>query len=378
MRVNFRRARGTANTEAALAAALGRDGRSLHGTARPENDVTCYSLNVANAAALIPEMAEAGCVTIAGGPQASACWKEVARAADYVVVGEGERTLVRLLDAIEAGTAAPVPGTATADDGLVPADHAVLLDAYPPFSLRKGYIECSRGCPHACAYCQTPRLFPGGMRHRSIGACVEAARALPDVRFVSPNAFAYGSDGRRPRFEKVRRLLAALAQEDATVWFGTFPSEVRPEFVTDEPLELVREYCSNTRVHFGVQSGSDRVLAALGRGHTVTDGLVAVDRVLDHGFVPVVDVILGFPFESDPEQEATLALAEHLARRGCRVHAHRFRPLPGTPLALRPARPLVPSARPRLGRLALDGNLTRISPGIGLRFSRRHSNTRGV
>jgi B12-binding domain/radical SAM domain protein len=358
VRVNFRRARGTANTEAALVAALGRDGRSLHGTASPGDDVTCYSLNVANAAALIAEMAGAGCVTIAGGPQASACWEEVARAADYVVVGEGERTLVRLLDAIEDGTAPPVPGTATADNGLVPADHAVLLDAYPPFSHRKGYIECSRGCPHACAYCQTPRLFPGGMRHRSIGACVDTARALPDVRFVSPNAFAYGSDGRRPRFEKVRRLLEALAREDATVWFGTFPSEVRPEFVTDESLGLVREYCANTRIHFGVQSGSDRVLAALGRGHTVTDGLVAVDRVLDHGFVPVVDVILGFPFESDAEQEATLALAENLARRGCRIHAHRFTPLPGTPLASRPARPLVPSARPRLGRLALDGNLT--------------------
>ncbi len=358
MRVNFRRARGTANTEAALAAALERDGRSLHGTACPASDVTCYSLNVANAPALIAEMAGAGCVTIAGGPHASACWEEVARVADYVVVGEGERTLPRLLDAIEAGSATPVPGTATAAGGLVPADHAVRLDAYPPFSHRKGYIECSRGCPHACAYCQTPRLFPGGMRHRSIDACVEAARALPDVRFVTPNAFAYGSDGRTPRLEKVRRLLEALAREDATIWFGTFPSEVRPEFVTDEALELVREFCANTRVHFGVQSGSDRVLGLLGRGHTVADGLVAVDRVLDHGFVPVVDVILGFPFETDAEQEATLALAEQLARRGCRVHAHRFMPLPGTPLASRPARTLVPTARRRLGRLALDGKLT--------------------
>ena len=358
MRVNFRRARGTANTEAALAAALERDGRPLHGTARPVGDVTCYSLNVANAPALTAEMAGADCITIAGGPHASACWAEVSRVADYVVIGEGERTLARLLDAIEAGSATPISGTATAAGGLVPADHAVRLDAYPPFSQRKGYIECSRGCPHACAYCQTPRLFPGGMRHRSIDACIEAARALPDVRFVTPNAFAYGSDGRTPRLEKVRRLLEALARESATIWFGTFPSEVRPEFVTDEALELVRGFCANTRVHFGVQSGSDRVLSLLGRGHTVSDGLVAADRVLDHGFVPVVDVILGFPFETDSEQEATLALAEHLAGRGCRVHAHRFTPLPGTPLASRPARALVPTARQRLGRLALAGKLT--------------------
>lgn len=358
MRVNFRRARGTANTEAVLAAALERDGRFLYAAAGPEDDVTCYSLNVANAPSLLAEIADAHCVTVAGGPHASACWEEVARAADWVVVGEGERTLLRLLDSIEQGSTAPVPGTATASGGLVPVDHAVRLDAYPPFSRRKGYLECSRGCPHACAYCQTPRLFPGGMRHRSVDACIEAARALPDVRFVSPNAFAYGSDGRAPRFEKVRRLLAAIARENARIWFGTFPSEVRPEFVADEGLELVREFCANTRVHFGIQSGSDRVLAALGRGHTVADGLDAVDRVLDHGFVPVVDLILGFPFESDAEQEATLALAEYLAGRGCRIHAHLFTPLPGTPLASRPARPLVSSARQRVGRLALGGKLT--------------------
>ena len=118
VRVNFRRAQGTANTEAALAAALERDGRSLHGGVCPMNDVTCYSLNVANAPALIAEMAGLDCVTIAGGPQASACWDEVARAADYVVVGEGERTLPRLLDAIESGSTAPIPGTATAAGGL--------------------------------------------------------------------------------------------------------------------------------------------------------------------------------------------------------------------------------------------------------------------
>ena len=358
MRVNFRRSGGTANTEAVLAAALERDGRSLHTAAGPDGDVTCYSLNIANAPALLAEMAGAGCLTVAGGPYASACWEEVARVADWVVVGEGERTLARLLDAIEQGSAIPVPGTATVAGGLVSADHAVRLDAYPPFSRRKGYIECSRGCPHACAYCQTPRLFQGGMRHRSIDACTSAARTLPDVRFVTPNAFAYGSDGRAPRFEKVRRLLAALARENARIWFGTFPSEVRPEFITDEGLELVQEFCANTRVHFGIQSGSDRVLAALGRGHSVADGLSAVDRVLDHGFVPVVDVILGFPLETDGDQEETLALVEYLARRGCRIHAHRFMPLPGTPLASRPARPLLPTARQRVGRLALEGKLT--------------------
>lgn len=358
MRVNWRRTPGTNNTRAVLSAALGQAGIELEETTGPAGHVTCYSLNVANMPGLLAEIDGADCITIAGGPSATACWPDVVRAADYVVIGEGERTLPRLLAAIEAGSTDPVPGTATATGGLVPPDNTVVLDACPAFARGRGYIECSRGCPHACAFCQTPRLFPGGMRHRSIDACLEASRRLGDLRFVTPNAFAYGSDGRTPRFEKVRRLLSRLTREDARIWFGTFPSEVRPEFVTDEALELVTGFCANRRLHFGLQSGSDRVLARLGRGHTVADGLAAVDRTLDHGLIPVVDLILGFPFETDDEQAETVSLARELADRGCRLHVHGFTPLPGTPLAGGSARPVIPAARRLLGRLALTGKLT--------------------
>jgi B12-binding domain/radical SAM domain protein len=342
-----------------LGAALERDGIVIQTTDRPADDITCYSLNIVNARNLLDECARADCITIAGGPYASACWPEVVRYADYVVLGEGERTLGRLLHAIDGGTDANIPGTATLARGSLPSDHAVLLDAYPAFSRLRGYIECSRGCPHVCAFCQTPRLFPGGMRHRSIDACAAVAARVPDIRFVTPNAFAYGSDGRTPRFEKVRRLLSRLTREDARIWFGSFPSEVRPEFVRDEGLELVQEFCANRSIHFGLQSGSDRVLGRLGRGHTVGDALEAADRVLAHGFTPVIDIILGFPFETDAEQEETVAVVRYLAGRGCRIHAHRFTPLPGTPLAgADPPRPILPEARRVFGRLALEGKLS--------------------
>ena len=47
---------------------------------------------------------------------------------------------------------------------------------------------------------------------------------------------------------------------DKKIFFGTFPSEVRPEFVTDESAELVRKYCANDSLSLGAQSGSDRIL----------------------------------------------------------------------------------------------------------------------
>lgn len=237
---------------------------------------------------------------------------------------------------------------------LLPPDSCVWLEAFPPFSRVRGYVEISRGCPHGCAYCQTPRLFGRSMRHRSIDAIARAASAYRDARFITPNAFAYGSDGIRPRFDRLERLLKAL---DNTIYLATFPSEVRPEFITTESLDLVRRYCANTKVQFGAQSGSDRVLAAINRGHSVADVVDAAERCLDYDLVPVVDVIVGFPCETEEDQRATLDLVEWVARRG-KVHAHHFTPLPGTPLAGKKPGPVFPETQKTLGRLALKGKVT--------------------
>ncbi|MDT8358515.1 MAG: radical SAM protein, partial [Methanomicrobiaceae archaeon] len=115
--------------------------------------------------------------------------------------------------------------------------------------------------------------------------------------------------------------------------------------------------CANDRLHFGAQSGSDRVLQRLCRGHTVQDVLTAVDLCRDVALSPVVDVIVGFPFESDEDQRETLALVREVARQG-QVHAHHFIPLPGTPLAQTRPRGILPEVQQAFGTLALHGHLT--------------------
>ena len=104
------------------------------------------------------EIAYADCLTIAGGPHATACPEEVAEYADYVVVGEGEFTLPRLLEDIRRGGDGSIPGVMTRDH-YEPADTTVRLDAYPAFGEMKGYVEITRGCPFSCGYCQTPQTL---------------------------------------------------------------------------------------------------------------------------------------------------------------------------------------------------------------------------
>jgi B12-binding domain/radical SAM domain protein len=353
MKVYWRYTASTRNTYAALFAACEQEGFPMEPVSQPSQHVTCYSLNSLNVQTLRPEMARADCIVIAGGPHATACWRDVLSYADYVIVGEGEYTLPALLASIEAGDPVCPAGVAT-HDGLVPSTSTVLLDSYPAFSMMKGYVEISRGCPFSCTYCQTPSIFGHAMRHRSIENIVRFASRYRDARFVSPNALAYGSDGRHVRLDKIRALLSALSNN---IYFGTFPSEVRPEFVTEDALSLITRYCANSGIHFGAQSGSDRVLRTIRRGHTVEDVIRAVELTNDAGLKPVVDIIVGFPFETEEDQKATAELARWITRFGT-IHAHSFLPLPGTPLAGLKPRPLTHEFSTLLGSLARQGKLT--------------------
>ncbi|NTV00075.1 MAG: radical SAM protein, partial [Methanoregulaceae archaeon] len=135
------------------------------------------------------------------------------------------------------------------------------------------------------------------------------------------------------------------------------PGEVRPEFVTPAALELITTFCANDSLQFGAQSGSDAVLSRIQRGHTTGDVIRAVELCSGAGLTPVVDIIVGFPFETDNDQRETADFVRWLSTRG-RVHAHSFLPLPGTPLAGSAPRPLIPELSRVLGSLALRGRLT--------------------
>jgi len=369
MQVNWRQIHAARNSYAALLAACESCGYPLRLVEHPEADVTCYSLNSLNASSYRDEIAGAESITIVGGPHASACFREVAAYADYVVVGEGEYTLPRLLEKIELGSKETIPGVATRDH-YAPVTSCIRLDAWPAFSEKQGFVEITRGCPFSCGYCQTPQIFGHCMRHRSIDTIAGFSNRYEHARFVSPNAFAYGSDGIHPRWEKIEALFKKISSQ---IFFGTFPSEVRPEFVCKESLSLINRYCTNTKLHFGAQSGSDAVLERLHRGHTIEDVMRAVDLCTESGITPVVDFIVGFPFETDDDQLATVNLIRQVARSG-KVHVHRFIPLPGTPLAGTTARSLLKETEKACGKLALAGKITGSWSEPAVRFFRPPSN----
>jgi B12-binding domain/radical SAM domain protein len=287
---------------------------------------------------------------VAGGAHASGAPAATLRAGfDLAAVGEGEETLPRLLAAVGAGEdPRAVPGLAWLEGAALRTSgraEPVDLDAFPPGAPgagRVGPVEITRGCVWACRFCQTPFLFRARFRHRSLASIREALRAQRavrpvDVRFITPSALSWGSSDGGCDLAAVEALLAAARElagppaRGARVLFGTFPSELRPEHVSPRALALVRRYCDNRMVIVGGQSGSDRLLGLMGRGHDAEAVDRAVAIALEEGFRPSVDFVFGLPGETEADRVATRRQLERLARAGARVHVHAFDPLPGTP-----------------------------------------------
>lgn len=254
---------------------------------------------------------------------------------DHVFVGEAEMTLPITLDRLARGLfVAP----------RIKPDHAPLnLDAFLSFAPAHGFlapIELGRGCPFACKFCHVPSLQGRRMRHRSVESVLEhvrmaVARGRVRTWFVTSDAFAYGSaSGEQGVASECERLLRGCKEAGLKeVFWGGFPSEVRPDHVQDDLLELVVRHCANRTLVLGAQSGSDAVLRETQRGHGAAVVRSAVRKVRAFGLIPHVDYIFGLPGETAADRRLTMDAIEAIVADGGKVHMHYFMPHPGTPWA---------------------------------------------
>jgi B12-binding domain/radical SAM domain protein len=276
--------------------------------------------------------------------------------ADYVITGQAENAFPEfLLQYLQ-------------DPILIPKifsnQDPVDLEKYPPFSEKYRVfcpIEISRGCPFRCKFCQTGQQYPS-MKHISIDSIVKWTKKAVEIRYdrvwvTTPNAFAYGSPkggGTNPQLvEKLLRKMRDIENLDE-IYFGTFPSEVRPEYVTKEMMDAVQPYISNKFFTIGAQSASDRLLKEIWRGHTFKQVLEATEMILDYGYGVDLDFIFGLPGETPEDLHLTLDFFTSVLKssKKIRIHTHTFMPLPSTPFANEPVGVIKPEVEKILGKLA--------------------------
>ncbi len=276
-------------------------------------------------------------IILAGGPHVTAFAEEVLDAGvDIAFRGEAEGTFPDAFRSLLEGN--PLRGVQSARN---PVD----VDSFSSISPKRGMfgpIEITRGCAFACSYCQTSHLFGTTLRHRSVEQIVRQAISLQSgnrkvVRLLSPNAFSYGSrDGRQMNLPAMRELLSTLREAVTTkarIIFAHFPSEARPEHITPDTLDMLREFADNDEIVIGAQSGSRRMLEVCHRSHSVESVLTAVSLARKYGYKVIVDFIYGLPRETEEDMRDSLKVMEEVVRLGARIHPHLFAPLPQTPFA---------------------------------------------
>jgi B12-binding domain/radical SAM domain protein len=298
-------------------------------------------------AAVKNSIADASVIHLAGGVHATAEPLQTLKAGfDLVAIGEGEQIITDLLSAMaKTNDYRALRGIAYLDSGQLVKNgkgQTIDLNDYPPCASRFrkfGPIEITRGCVYACKFCQTPYVNKARFRHRSIENIahyvrIMAANGLRDYRFLTPTSFSYGSQDETVNSDAIECMLATVREiigKQRRIFYGTFPSEIRPEHVTAKNMAMLKKYVNNDNVIIGGQSGSQQILDSSRRGHDVGAIINAVNICVKAGFRPNVDFLFGLPGETRRDAQRTIDLANQLAALGARIHNHTFMPLPGTP-----------------------------------------------
>ncbi len=320
---------------------------------------------------------------VAGGPHPSGdAAGTLALGFDIVFVGEGEYTFTEFLARQTQGNQdvrdlRGIAITATTSEGkskVLRTGRATPIELnarYPSIGImhrRLGAIEISRGCPHACGFCQISFLNGIRMRHRPLENVLEHIEHLvrvgfKDIRFITPDILGYLSDdGVHPEPGRLEHALSEMRRVagKTKLAFGEFPSEARPEYLTPELIELLNRYSDAVHFTVGAQSGSEAMLKAMHREHDV-EAVVRAVTYLAKYYKKLkkiyVDFIAGLPGEREEDQQLSLALMDRLTRISPKVciHAHTFMPLPGTPMQQMPPGVVGRSMRETFAYLAKRG-----------------------
>jgi tRNA-2-methylthio-N6-dimethylallyladenosine synthase len=202
------------------------------------------------------------------------------------------------------------------------------------------FLSVQEGCDKFCTFCVVP-YTRGAEYSRPVQDVIDEARGLAragtrEITLLGQNVNAY--HGAAPAAERaggewgLGRLIRALAE---------IPGVARLRYTTSHPGDVDDALIAAHRdvpalmpfLHLPVQSGSDRMLAAMNRKHTAASYRRLIDRLRNArpDMMFSSDFIVGFPGESDEDFAATLELVREIAFS--QAFSFKYSPRPGTPAA---------------------------------------------
>jgi tRNA-2-methylthio-N6-dimethylallyladenosine synthase len=295
------------------------------------------------------KQARPGLMIAVGGCVASQEGAGIVARAPYVDVVFGPQTLHRLPELLARRRASGQPQVDIAFPEIEKFDHL------PPARAAgaQAYVSIMEGCSKYCSFCVVPYTRGEEVSRPFEDVVAEigglASQGMMEVTLLGQNVNAWRGkiDGAPADFAELLRYVSELEGIERIRYTTSHPREFTQRLI-DAHAQLPK---LAPQVHLPVQSGSDRVLAAMKRGYTSLEYRSIVRRLRKAR--PEVslssDFIVGFPGETETDFEATLELVRDLAFDGAFSFLYSRRP--GTPAADLPDELCAEEKSARLQRL---------------------------
>jgi tRNA-2-methylthio-N6-dimethylallyladenosine synthase len=290
-----------------------------------------------------------------GGCVASQEGAGITRRAPYVDLVFGPQTLHRLPDMLDE---LKRTGRAVVDVSFPEVEKFDNLPA-PRAEGSSAYVSIMEGCSKYCTFCVVP-YTRGDEVSRGFDSVLREVRQLADqgvgeVNLLGQNVNAYAGEMADGTVVDLATLIHYVARIDGIE---------RIRFTTSHPVEfgesLIEAYANvpklANQLHLAVQSGSDRILAAMKRGYTTLEfkAKLRALRAVRPSISVSTDIIVGFPGETERDFEATLRLVReaNFDQSFSFIYSQR----PGTPAASLPDDVPLAVKQERLARLQAQLN----------------------
>ena len=200
------------------------------------------------------------------------------------------------------------------------------------------FLTVQEGCDKFCAFCVVPYTRGAEASRPAARILAEARdlveRGVREVTLLGQNVNAYHGAGEDGSDWSLARLIGALAEIDGLVrirYTTSHPNDMQDDLIAAHgTCDKLMPY-----LHLPVQSGSDRILKRMNRGHDAESYIRLIERIraARPDILMSGDFIVGFPEETEEDFQATLDLIETVGYGY--AYSFKYSPRPGTPAAER-------------------------------------------
>lgn len=200
------------------------------------------------------------------------------------------------------------------------------------------FLTVQEGCDKFCAFCVVPYTRGAEASRPAARILAEARdlveRGVREVTLLGQNVNAYHGAGEDGTDWSLARLIRALAEIDGLVrirYTTSHPNDMQDDLIAAHgECDKLMPY-----LHLPVQSGSDRILKRMNRGHDAESYIRLIERIraARPDILMSGDFIVGFPEETEEDFKATLDLVEEVGYGY--AYSFKYSPRPGTPAAER-------------------------------------------